>query len=287
MPGSSEPISSSSPSARAALIVTAAERLVGRQPELEAGDGHRQRQAGRRRRARVEVRADRDRDAPLDERPGRRVVVLHQEPGRRRQDGRDDRPALGRGRGERVDAGLRRRREVVRRRGPELGRQLRAARRGQLVGVEPRRQPVAGGRLEDPPRLVRAEHAVLAEDVAEPRPAVGGDAGQLLLDDRADVGLGAVRPRRGTRAGRRGRRGRSGRRRSGPRVAEPVGDLEQPDLGLEVEAVAGLRLDRRDAVAEHLVEPAPAVRQQRRRSMAARVAATVDRIPPPAARISR
>ena len=58
LPGSSDPISSSSPSARAALIVTAAERLVGRHPQLEAGDGHRQRQARRRRGARVEVRAD-------------------------------------------------------------------------------------------------------------------------------------------------------------------------------------------------------------------------------------
>ena len=45
-------------------------------------------------------------------------------------------------------------------------------------------------------------------------------------------------------------------------LAEPVGGLEQPDLRLEVEAVAGLRLDRRDAVAEHLVEPAPAVGHQ-------------------------
>ena len=45
-------------------------------------------------------------------------------------------------------------------------------------------------------------------------------------------------------------------------LAEPVGRLDQPDLGLEVEAVAGLRLDRRDAVAEHLVQPPPAVGHQ-------------------------
>ena len=45
------------------------------------------------------------------------------------------------------------------------------------------RQPVAGRGLEDPPRLVGAEHAALAEHVAEAGPAVGGDAGQLLLDD--------------------------------------------------------------------------------------------------------
>ena len=73
--------------------------------------------------------------------------------GRTRRDDRRD-PSGG-GRGERIDPGLGWRREVVRRRGPELGRQLGAARRGQLVGVEPEPQPVAGGRLQDPPRLVR------------------------------------------------------------------------------------------------------------------------------------
>ena len=121
------------------------------------------------------------------------------------------------------------------------------------------------GRLEDPPRLVGAEHALLAEHVAEPRPAVGRDARQLLVDDVPDVGLGAVRP--GAELGRHGV-GAEARRDDVDRAlpAERVGDLEEPELGLEVEPVAGLRLDRRDAVAEHLVEPAPAVRQQRPRS---------------------
>jgi hypothetical protein len=45
-------------------------------------------------------------------------------------------------------------------------------------------------------------------------------------------------------------------------ATEPVGRIQQPDLGLDVQSVAGLRLDRRDAVPEHLVEPAPAVDQQ-------------------------
>ena len=43
---------------------------------------------------------------------------------------------------------------------------------------------------------------------------------------------------------------------------QPVGHLDQPDLGLEVQAVAGLGLDRRHAVAEHLVQPAAAVGEQ-------------------------
>ena len=45
-------------------------------------------------------------------------------------------------------------------------------------------------------------------------------------------------------------------------ASQAVGHLEQAKLGLEVQPVAGLRLDRRDAVAEHLVEPAPTVGEQ-------------------------
>ena len=51
--------------------------------------------------------------------------------------------SVRRGRGQGLDAGVGRRREVVRRRGPELGRQLRTARRGELVGMQARRHPVA------------------------------------------------------------------------------------------------------------------------------------------------
>ena len=59
---------------------------------------------------------------------------------------------------------------------PSSRGQLRAAGRRQLVGVQARRQAVRGRRLEDPPRLVRVEDALLAEDVAEPGPALGRDA---------------------------------------------------------------------------------------------------------------
>ena len=90
---------------------------------------------------------------------------------------------------------------------------------------------------------------------------MGGHPGQLVVDDRADVRLGPVRP--GPELGRDGVRPEVRRHdldRAFP--PEPVGGLDQPDLGLEVETVAGLRLDRRDAVAEHLVEPAASVRHQ-------------------------
>ena len=133
--------------------------------------------------------------------------------------GRDDRPV--RAAAAAASASMpasRRRREVVGRGRPELGRELRAARRRQLVGVQPRapcRSAAAASRIRRDWSAVKTP--VLAEDVAEPRPAVRGDPRQLVLDDRADVRLGAVRAASGTRAGRRARRGTSGRRRSAPR----------------------------------------------------------------------
>ena len=110
-----------------------------------------------------------------------------------------------------------RRGQMVGRSRPQLGRELRATRRCQLIGMEPRHQPERCGRLEDAPRLVRREDTGLAEDVGEPRAAVGRDTRQLLLDQRADIGLGPVRAGAGTPGARRGRRARSARRRRDPR----------------------------------------------------------------------
>src|SRR5262249_55008110 len=144
--------------------------------------------------------------------------------------------------------------EMVGRGGAEFGGELGAARWGELVGVEPDAHPEPLRRPEDPPRLVGAEHALLAEDVAVARAAVGRHPWELLLDDRADVRLGPIRSR--SVFGRDG----VGAEIRGDDVdralaTEPPGRLDQLDLGLEVEPVPGLRLDGRDAVAEHLVEP--------------------------------
>ena len=115
----------------------------------------------------------------------------------------------------------------------------RARRRGAAAASRGR------PRLQDPPGLVRAEDALLAEDVGEPGPALGRDARQLLVDAGS-----ARRPRsasrgRGTPAGHGV--GAEPRRQDVDRAfpAEAVGDLEQAQLGREVEAVARLRLDRR------------------------------------------
>ena len=82
--------------------------------------------------------------------------------------------------------------------------------------------------------------------------------GELLIEDRADVCLSAFRAS-----------AELDRDRVGAEVCrddldralepEPVGELDEAQLGLEVEAVARLGLDGRDAVPEHLVEPAPTV----------------------------
>jgi hypothetical protein len=113
--------------------------------------------------------------------------------------------------------------------------------------VEPRREPETGCGLEDPPGLLRAEHAALAEDVARPGDALGNDARQLLGDDAFQVGLGRVWPV-------------AKLRRHGVRTKERGHDLDrtfrsklseqgqQPELSIRFQPVARLCLDRRDAV---------------------------------------
>ena len=78
--------------------------------------------------------------------------------------------------GEGGDPGLGRRRQVVGGERADLGGQLGAAGRRELVGVQPGRHAQARRRLEDPARLIGVEDAGLAEHVAEERPPVGGDA---------------------------------------------------------------------------------------------------------------
>ena len=147
---------------------------------------------------------------------------------------------------------------MVGRGGTQLRGKLRAAGRRQFVGVQPRRHAECGRGLEDAPRLVGAEDAVLAEHIAEAGATVGRDARQLLIEDRADVCLGAFR----SGAELDGDRvGAEVRRDDLDRALEPesIRELHEAQLGLQVEAVARLGFDGRDAVPEHLVEPAPAV----------------------------
>ena len=73
--------------------------------QLEAGHGQDVQEAGRRRRARVEVGGQGHGHATLDERPRRRELVMHQEPGRGRQERGHDRVVRLGGTGEGIDSG--------------------------------------------------------------------------------------------------------------------------------------------------------------------------------------
>ena len=125
-----------------------AQRLVGRHPELDAGDGHRQRQAGRRRRARVEVGADGDRDAPVDERSaGAPWSFIRNQVVAGRTVATTGRSSRG-GRGQRIDPRLGRRREMVGRR----PRRARPPARRRPTGPARRRGAGAAARTRRPPR---------------------------------------------------------------------------------------------------------------------------------------
>ena len=133
---------------------------------------------------------------------------------------------------------------------PPLGASSSACSRGT--------QPERGGRLRTRRDWSALNTPSSQNTSAATRPALGGHTGQLLVEEVADVRLGAIGPAAELRRHRVGPEpGRDDVDRT--LLPEPVGDLEQAQLGREVEPVAGLRLDRRDAVAEHLVQPAPAV----------------------------
>ena len=79
-------------------------------------------------------------------------------------------------------------------------------------------------------------------------------------------------------------KGRSYRHRAG--FAETARGLQLPALGIEFEAVAGFDLDGGDAFGDQGVEPWQGRGDERRPSLACRVAFTVETMPPPARGIS-
>ena len=263
MPVSIEPISSPRPSAWAALIVTAASASDGVSPSS--------RQATVMTSGRLGVG-----DVPglksvpsatgtprsMSVRAGARGR-LHEEPGRGRQEGRHDRP--------------------VRLRPPRRGRRSRP--------------PTAPPRWSADSAPISAASSAPPDGASSSawsrgRMPYASAASRIRRDWSAREHARARRRRRRTAPGPGRRRpaaapraggGRTPPSRSAPvaelrrdgvgaepgrhdvdraLAAELVGDLEEAQLGRQVEAVAGLRLDRRHPVAEHLVEPAPAVGEQ-------------------------
>ena len=109
--------------------------------------------------------------------------------------------------------------------------------------------------------MVRGKDARLAEHVRESRAAVGRDPGQLVVDQRTNERLGAVRSGPEFRRDRVGAQpGRDDVHRA--LATQPVRDLDQAQLRLEVQAVPRHGFDRGHAVGQHLVEPPPSMRKQ-------------------------
>ena len=113
-------------------------------------------------------------------------------------------------------------------------------------------RPVLARGLEVAPRLVGVERAALAEDVGRLGERPLGDLREDLVDAELDVGVGV-------RALGHGVRRQAGAHDVGGRVvAGLLGRAQHHRLGLGVEAVARLDLDRGGAVLEHAGEDAGA-----------------------------
>ena len=133
--------------------------------------------------------------------------------------------------GERPDAGVAGRLEVVDAPCAELDRELHSARLRELVGVEPQRQPLLGAGREVAARLRGVERSLLEEDVS--RLGDPGRLGEHLGERELEVRVGV---------GELGRnRVRAEPRWDSPRVAHRA---ELCELGVAVEPVAGLPLER-------------------------------------------
>ena len=128
--------------------------------------------------------------------------------------------------------------EMVDRSGSELDRERDRPRLRELVTVEPEREPGLGAGEQVAPRLIHIESAALEEHVGRLRNA--RSAGQDVGQREGEVGVGAVELRRH-------------RVRAEPcRYAACVPHCPQAGkLGLTVEAVARLRLERRRPLRAH------------------------------------
>ena len=144
------------------------------------------------------------------------------------------------------------------------------------------RQSKPPRRLEHPRRLLAGKRDTLHEGIDGIGEARLRDRRQHLPADEIDVailvaiGFGRQRMRAEKRRADRNR----------PLPAEAARGRQLPHLGLGVQAVAGLDLDRGDALADQRVEPRQRAVLTSSASLALRVAATVETMPPPARAIS-
>ena len=197
-----------------------------------AASEHDEREALAERAAGVEVRRERDRSARVDERAGRRHRTRKEERAGGQQ--HTSHVALGQ-RGDTLWPG---RLEVVDRTRAELDRERNRTRLRELVTMEPQLEAVRAARLEIATSLRSVERASLEEDVCglgELR-RLREDVGQ----DEIEIGVCVRVP------------GRCGMRTEPRRDPTRRSDRAQRrQLGLAVEAVARLSLERRRAGTQH------------------------------------
>ena len=228
-----------------------------------------------RRGAGIAVGGDGDRHPLPPQRCDRRRLLLAQDVERAGKQHRDGSGA--RHGGDAVLVGIF---EMIGRERAMLGGEPGAVQVRELVGMQLDRQRgrPRGGKYAR--GLLRRERDALAERIDRIR--------QALTRDRRDHGadlvdvalLVAVRFRR-----QRVRTEEAGDDIDVALLGQPAGGAQHPHLGGEVEAIARLDLDRGDALRQQPVEPRQAC-ATRSSSLAARVALTVERMPPPARAIS-
>ena len=134
---------------------------------------------------------------------------------------------------------------------PEAGREFRAASVAQLIGMQLDRQPKRPGALEQTRDLRRVERNPFAEGVhGIGKTRLDHPWHQFATDERQVI----VRPSRELRGHRvrRQERGPHGQPRG---AAEPARHFQHPDLGIAVQSVPGLDLDRGGSLLGHRLQP--------------------------------
>ena len=160
-------------------------------------------------------------------------------------------------------------------------REHRAAEIGQLLGMELDGEPKRFRGLEDLLRLFDRKGDAFAEAVDRIGEACFMDGWQGLLRNKPHIAGAVVAVFRREGMGAEKGRGHLDRQAA----TEFARHFQHLELGFDIEPVARLDLDRGDALGEEVFQPSRAEARSSA-SLAARVAFTVERMPPPALAIS-
>ena len=166
--------------------------------------------------------------------------------------------------------------EMIGRQRAEFGRQRRSARVRQLIGMQLDRKPRPARGVEHAGDLVARERDPLAKPVDGVDQPLAGERRNHFVGDIGDIGVAFFREFRRQRV--RAEECRSDR--DARCFGESARDAQRLALGGNFEAVTGFDFDRADALGDQSVQPAQR-RSQELVFARARVARTVERMPPP------